>query len=376
MPEAERIPRPPVSIVGVRGIPNQYGGFERLVEVLAPFLVARGHAVTVYCDAAEAIPADCWQGVNRIFIPRRLQGAAGTLSYDLASFMRVPVGSVALLFGYGTALFQPILKLRGIPHAVNMDGIEWQRAKWGPAARLWLRANERIAATLADILIADHPEIAASIASRFERTAEMIAYGVTLQAEQAASELTHPLLDRYGKGQFHLIIARAEPENQCRLLLEAWLASGAARPMLVIGRFDSTDYGRSLMADFPQVHFAGPVYDVPVLNVLRRRALTYLHGHSVGGTNPSLIEAMAAGGLVVAHDNPFNRWVLGAGGPYFRDVPDLAAILAAPPTGQHRMAYLEAARARCEADFLWPHVLAGYGRVIDRLATRLEAAVM
>lgn len=346
-----------------------------MVEVLAPFLVARGHAVTVYCDAAKSIPADCWQGVNRIFIPRRLEGSAGTLIYDLASFMRVPVGSVALLFGYGSALFQPILKLRGIPHAVNMDGIEWQRAKWGRAARLWLRANEKIAAMLADILIADHPEIAASISSRFKRTAEMITYGVTLQPDLAASEPTHPLLDRYRTGQFHLIIARPEPENQCRLLLEAWHASGAARPMLVIGKFDSTDYGRSLIVDFPQVHFAGPVYDVHVLNVLRRRAVTYLHGHSVGGTNPSLIEAMAAGGLVVAHDNPFNRWVLGAGGPYFRDVPSLASILAAPPTGQQRMAYLEAARARCEADFLWPRVLAEYGQVIDRLATRLEAAV-
>lgn len=371
MRNAEGEGRPPVAIVGVRGIPNRYGGFERLVEVLAPHLARRGHDVTVFCEADDNAEADWWNGVRRRFIRRRFDGAAGTIAYDLDSFRGVESGSVALLFGYGTAIFQPLLRAKRIPHAVNMDGVEWQRAKWGAAARQWLRLNEGIAARTADLLIADHPEIAASIEARFGHRPEMIAYGVDLPAGMSQPEPSHPLLEIYSRGGFHLVIARPEPENQTRMLLEAWAECGTDMPMLVIGKFDATDYGRSLMADFPGAHFAGPVYDMPVLDRLRERALTYLHGHSVGGTNPSLIEAMAAGALVVAHDNRFNRWVLGDGGPYFRNAAELACILAAPPQGEARARHLAAARARCTTDFLWPHILARYEAVVETLAGRL-----
>jgi glycosyltransferase involved in cell wall biosynthesis len=330
--------------------------------------------VTVFCETDEVRQPDRWQGVERIFLARRFGGAAGTIAYDLESFRRVRPGSVALLFGYGTAIFQPLLRARRVPHAVNMDGIEWKRAKWGHAARWWLRLNEALAARVADVLIADHPEIALSIQTRFGRVPEMIAYGVELPVTAARPDPSHPLLERYPPDGFDLVIARPEPENQIRLLLEGWQASGAACPLLVVGLFGSTDYGRALMADFPTAHFAGPIYDMPVLDCLRRRARTYLHGHSVGGTNPSLIEAMAAGALVVAHDNRFNRWVLGEGGLYFRDARDLAAILASPPTGVARAAHLAAARARCEADFLWPHILARYETVVATLSDRLGVA--
>lgn len=362
-----------VAIIGVRGIPNRYGGFERLVEVLAPHLAQTGRRVRVFCEADEAgARTDLWHGVERHFIPRRFDGARGTIAYDLDSFRAVAPGSVALIFGYGTALFQSLLRDRGVPHCVNMDGIEWARAKWGPRARLWLRLNERIAARLADQLIADHPQIQRSIADRLGTMSHMIAYGVSF-VNPADPVPQHPLLDSCSAAGFHLVIARPEPENQIRLILEGWTAAGKGLPLVIIGDFSATDYGRALIADFPDAHFVGPVYDTAVLNALRGRAATYLHGHSVGGTNPSLIEAMAAGGLVVAHDNPFNRWVLGAGGLYFSDAPSLATILADVPTGAARAAMIEAAAARCRADFLWPHILAEYTAIVEDLEAMLPS---
>jgi glycosyltransferase involved in cell wall biosynthesis len=361
-----------VGIVSVRGIPNRYGGFERLVEVLAPHLVSTGREVTVFCEAQPGDPEqDLWNGVHRRFLPRRLPGPAGTLGYDVESILRLQKGSVALVFGYGTAIWHAqLFRNRGIPHCVNMDGIEWQRAKWGRLAREWIRLNEGHAVRKADVVIADHPEIQRSLADRFGAKSRMIAYGVGF-LNPAEPVPLHPLLETCPDMGFHLIIARPEPENQIRLLLGGWAAAGKGLPMLVIGDFASTDYGRALIADFPDARFVGPVYDAAVLNALRRRASTYLHGHSVGGTNPSLIEAMAAGGLVVAHDNPFNRWVLGEGGLFFSDAAGLARILGDAPEGAVRARMIEAAAERCRADFLWPHILAEYTAIVEDLEAML-----
>lgn len=364
-----------VGIVSVRGIPNRYGGFERLVEVLAPHLVSTGRRVTVFCEKEEGDPDhDIWNGVERRFLPRRLPGPGGTLGYDVESILRLEKGSVALVFGYGTALWHHwLFRNRGIPHCVNMDGIEWQRAKWGRLAREWIRLNEGHAVRKADVVIADHPEIQASLAQRFGTNSRMIAYGVSFPDRSAALP-DHPLLQTCPDMGFHLVIARPEPENQIRLLLEGWTMAGRPLPMVVVGNFTATEYGRALIADFPEARFVGAVYDAAVLDAIRARAATYLHGHSVGGTNPSLIEAMAAGGLVVAHDNPFNRWVLGSGGLYFGNAAQLSALLAQPPSGAARAAMIEAAAARCRADFLWPHILAEYTGVVERLESLLPRA--
>jgi glycosyltransferase involved in cell wall biosynthesis len=360
-----------VALIGVRGIPNRYGGFERLVEVLAPHLAASGRRVSVFCeDDGAGARTDMWNGVERHFIRRRIDGAAGTIAYDLESFRAVRPGSVALIFGYGTAIFQTLLRDKSVPHCVNMDGIEWARAKWGPAARQWLRLNERIAARLADELISDHPEIRDSIHRRLRAESTVIAYGVAFP-DGTARGADHPILQEMQARGFDLVIARPEPENQIHLLLEAWELAERPRDILVVGNFEATAYGRSLIARHPEARFCGPVYDIDALDRLRAGSVLYLHGHSVGGTNPSLIEAMAAGALVVAHDNPFNRWVLGDGGMYFGGAADLATILARPVQGQARSGMLAAAADRCRQDFLWPEILARYTEVVERLESKL-----
>lgn len=359
-----------VFIAGTRGVPNRYGGFERLVEVLAPDLVQRGHEVTVFCESPQAASdvriSDTWHGVQRHFVSKSVGGPLGTLEYDYRSIMAIPRRSVALLFGYGTALFQLRLRALRIPHAVNMDGIEWQRAKWGVAARTWLRLNEFVATRLSDILIADHPEIRIYLAHRLGVDSRMIAYGVDLGASRDVGS-GHAVAEKYASKQFFLVIARAEPENQIHVILEAYRLSRTSVPLLVVGDFDATVYGRSLKANNPSVDFAGPVYDESALNRLRSAATLYVHGHSVGGTNPSLIEAMAAGGVVAAHDNVFNRWVAGGGALYFGGSGDLAEYLKRPPVEPLRSELRRAAAASCATRFSWDQILQAYAGVVEEL---------
>ncbi|SFB78768.1 Glycosyltransferase involved in cell wall bisynthesis [Cupriavidus sp. OV038] len=365
-----------VYLIGVRGIPNRYGGFERLVEVLAPHLANQGHDVTVFCNNDPPVnetgaDEDRWMGVRRRFISVRSSGPLGTIEYDWRSFKDVPPGAVALIFGYGTGIFQRYLKQHNVPHAVNMDGIEWRREKWGRIARIWLRWNERAAARQADILIADHPEIQRYLQEELGKDSTMIAYGVDDDALESGdrSSLSHPLLSQFPDQSFSLVVARPEPENQIHVTLDAFERSGKKHPMVVLGNFEVNEYGRQLRAKHPDVHFAGGVYNAPVLNELRRRSSLYIHGHSVGGTNPSLIEAMAAGALLVAHDNPFNRWVMGGDGSglFFRGAEDLAVHLDNPPSPEVRASMIAAAKQRCVDQFLWRRILGQYDDVVAGL---------
>jgi glycosyltransferase involved in cell wall biosynthesis len=293
------------------------------------------------------------------------------LQYDWRSFGAVPKGAIALIFGYGTACFQLRLRLKGIRHAVNMDGIEWQRQKWSPLARRWLRLNERAAVKLSDLLISDHPQIQCYLKDSLRANSTMIAYGVDMSADSSAVDANHPVLSGQAERPYFLVIARPEPENQVHVLLEAYMRSRSDQDLLVVGNFDANSYGAELKRSYAKVRFVGPVYEMAALNALRQRATLYLHGHSVGGTNPSLIEAMAAGALVAAHDNPFNRWVLGNdGGIFFSSADDLSALMAAPPSPQARSLMIGNARQACEERYLWRDILSDYQGVVDRLIAR------
>ncbi len=357
-----------VDIIGVRGIPNKYGGFERCVEVLAPYLARRGYEVTVFCEASttDELPDDEWKGVRRRYVRRHAQGPLGTIEYDARAFAQVRKDAVALIFGYGTAVFQSLLKARGVPHAVNMDGMEWKRNKWSGQGRIWLRANEWVAAAAADILIADHPAIRDDLKARLGRDSKMIPYGVELSAPSGVV-IDHEVLKRYGPRQFFLVIARPEPENQVHVILDAYERTQLDARMVIVGDFESNQYGRDLRRRHATADFVGAIYDTAVLNELRRRAMWYLHGHSVGGTNPSLIEAMSAGAMIAAHDNRFNRWVIGDDGVFFQHAEDLAQILSEPIDGKRREVLIAAARRSCEDRFLWSAILRRYEEVIESL---------
>lgn len=357
-----------LSILGIRGIPAAHGGFETFAERLALYLVAKGWTVTVYCQESGDDPVyeDSWQDVRRVHIPVSKDGAAGTVIFDWLSVRyAVKEPGLALTLGYNTALFCALLRIKGRRNLINMDGIEWRRAKWRPLERAWLYMNERLGCWLGNHLIADHPAIAQHLATRVNASKiTMIPYGADSVTSADAG-----LLSSYGlePGGFALVIARPEPENSILEIVSAFSVKPRGMKLALLGRYDAAnDYHRRVMAAASgEVLFLGPIYEKARVEVLRFYTRLYVHGHQVGGTNPSLVEALGAGSPVLAHDNPYNRWVAGQGAHYFKDETECAAYFAQLLEDRTRLAQMSgASRTRHQEAFTWPMVLEKYEQLL------------
>lgn len=324
-----------IRILGTRGVPAAHGGFETFAEHLALYLVRRGWQVTVYCqqDGSSAVHEDTWEGVHRIHIPVTQSGARGTIVFDWKSTLhaaREP--GLVLTLGYNTAIFCAIYRLKGITNLINMDGIEWRREKWTWLERTWLYLNERAGSLLGNHLIADHPEIKSHLMLHApDSKITMIPYGAD-QVESADVSC----LDAYGLApdKYAILIARPEPENSILEVVKAFSAKHRNMKLVVLGKYspDEFPYHKLVMnAASSEVLFPGAIYEKPIIQSLRFHARLYIHGHKVGGTNPSLVEALGAGSAVLAQDNKFNLWVAGTGARYFSDerncITELDAIL-------------------------------------------------
>lgn len=353
-----------LAILGTRGVPGAHGGFETFAEQLSLFLVARGWEVSVYCQVEGGGPVETsdWRGVRRIVIPAKGRGAASTVLFDWrATLHAAREDSTKLVLGYNTALFNALLRIRGRPTVTNMDGIEWKRDKWGPGARAWFYVNEWFGCRFSHHLVADHPEIQRHL----ERWADpakitMIPYG----AREVVSADPGPLDDLgLEAGRYFLVIARPEPENSILQIVRAWSRRPRPFPLVVLGNYDPAHpFHRSVKAAASEsVVFPGAIYDAATVDCLRCHAAAYVHGHTVGGTNPSLVEALGAGCPVIAHDNRFNRWVAGDAGVYFADEAQLADIFDQMLAGEDRLRRLSGLScARFRSNFTWDSVLARY----------------
>lgn len=351
-------------ILGTRGVPASHGGFETFAEHLALYLVARGWDVTVYCqdDGGERCYEDAWRGIRRVHIPVKQDGALGTIVFDWKSVLhsaREP--GLVLTLGYNTAVFGLWYRLKGQTNLFNMDGIEWRRQKWGLTARTWFYLNEWAGAWLGNHLIADHPAIKQHLSSRVQADKiTTIAYG----ADPITDAPVEPL-QRYDlmPGGYAIVIARAEPENSILELVQGWSRARRGLQLVVLGKYDAGHaYQNAVMkAASDEVKFIGAVYDAPVVQALRFHALLYIHGHQVGGTNPSLVEALGAGNAVLAHDNPFNRWVAGPQASYFAGAEQCAAELSRILPDEAALATMRAASRRRHAEaFTWDYILGDY----------------
>ena len=310
-----------IQILGIRGIPAEHGGFETFAEQFSLYLVKNGWQVTVYCQINNTGPItqDFWQGIKRVNIPVPSPGAKGTIIFDwistrLAASKKIPV----LLLGYNTAVFSIFYRLKNIPNIINMDGIEWRRAKYNTLARAWLLLNEKLGAMLGNHLIADHPEIKNHLA-HFSSPSKIttIPYGATLLKSADASFLEHFSLE---PGRYAILVARPEPENSILDIVKAYSIEKRGIPLIILGDFKPDDnrfHNMVMDAANKEILFPGAIYDQPAVQALRYYARYYIHGHRVGGTNPSLVEALGAGSAVLAHGNRFNRWVTGNQQIYF-----------------------------------------------------------
>lgn len=358
-------------IAGIRGIPAHHGGFETFAEDLSLFLVARDHHVTVYCQtmAGTEVSEDLWNGVTRVLIPAG-NHTVGTMSYDWATAVDASRRKgIVLTLGYNTGVFSILYRLRRLPSVMNMDGIEWKRAKWSMPERAWLWFNEWAGAQFANHLIADHPEIASHLR---RHTAPdkitVIPYG----ADAVRVAPTNALAEFALKPKsYYLVIARPEPENSILEIVQAFSSPRVATSLIVLGCYSaaSNDYHRQVMeAAGSNVRFVGGIYDHETVRALRFHAKAYIHGHRVGGTNPSLVESLAAGNAIIAHDNRFTRWVAGDKARYFADAAGLEEIVHSLEAYPEYLAEMEeGSRRRHRNDLVNEQVLSVYEELLLRV---------
>ena len=354
-------------ILGTRGVPAEHGGFETFAEKLSTHLVQKGWSVTVYCqeDWDRTVPYETmWGRVRRVHIPVKQQGPIGTMIFDLKAALHARnQAALGLTLGYNTAIFNLVQRLRKKPNLFNMDGVEYQRAKWGPLAKLWLRLNERIACWSGSHLIADHPKIAEHLLNRSAKknNLTMIPYGADALMDASAGPIRSLGLE---PGKFSTVIARPEPENSLLEIVQGFSREPRGHTLVVLGDFkdDNPYHQRVLASASAEVKFLGAIYDKATLASLRYHSYLYIHGHQVGGTNPSLVEALAAGNPVLAHNNDFNRWVTGPDAAvFFHDATSFAQALSELlATPDRALAMKKAARLRHAEQFTWDHVLSDY----------------
>jgi glycosyltransferase involved in cell wall biosynthesis len=361
-----------VLIAGTRGIPAQHGGFETFAEDLSLFLAQRGHNVTVYCqeDGQKRSWEDEWCGVRRVHFSSG-SGAAGTMLFDWMSVRHsLKEDGIVLTLGYNTGIFSLLYRLSRKRSLMNMDGIEWKRQKWSRLEQAWLWLNERAGALAANHLIADHPQIALHL-QRHTRAEKIttIPYGANI-VKYAPLEPLHT----YGlePGEYYLLVARAEPENSILEIVRAYSQRKRSARLAVLGNYkpERNAYQKKVMESASErVSFLGAIYESRVVSALRFHAAAYLHGHTVGGTNPSLVEALAAGNAVIAHDNPFNRWVAGSSAAYFSDTTGLAEIFDRLESDPNQLvAMRDGSRTQHRDFFRQEEILGKYEQVLSRVS--------
>lgn len=371
-------------MVGTRGVPAAYGGFETAIEEIGARLAERGHSVTVYCHGAARPRRREWRGMRLVHVPRLTLKAAETLSSSAAASVHLAFtgADAAFVFNAANAPFVPLIRSAGIPTAVHVDGLEWKRDKWSGAGRRYYRWAERRAVRVADALIADAKGIADYYLAEHSAATELLAYGTRVIDEAEPGAIAGVGLESSG---YHLVVARFEPENHVDVIVEGYSRSTATLPLVVVGsaphaaKHTAAIQERAAADD--RIRLLGGVWDQELLDGLYSNALTYLHGHSVGGTNPSLLRAMGAGTHVIGWDVGFNREVAGETADFFSDANGVAAAIvaseAAPELARDNGALL---RERVRATYDWDDVADGYERLAVRLAgnraarTRVAAA--
>ena len=355
-------------ILGTRGVPAAHGGFETFAEYLSLYLVAQGWRVVVYCqdDGTGPVFEDTWQGVERVHIPVAQEGPKGTIVFDWqATAHAARHRDLCLTLGYNTAVFCALLRLKGIPNLINMDGIEWSRAKWGTIAKTWFWLNDWAGCWLGNHLVADHPQIKLHLQSRVNASkVTTIPYGADAVNCAPVAPVQALGLE---PGRFLTVIARAEPENSLLEIVQGFSAKPRGMTLVVLGNYaDTNAYHRAVKsAASAEVRFVGAIYDKTVVQALRFHSAAYVHGHQVGGTNPSLVEALGAGNAVIAHDNRFNRWVVGEGAVYFSGADGFARCMDELLANPAMLGTLrQHGQARFKEAFTWPDVLGRYERLL------------
>lgn len=321
-----------IAIIGTQGVPAKYGGFESLVENIIGENCSKGVEYTVFCsskDMPERLQE--YNGCRLKYVGLSANGVQSVV-YDIVSMCRALRGyDVMLVLGVSGCLFLPIVKLLSrVKVVVNIDGLEHRRGKWGRVAKWFLRLSEKVAVKWADVVVTDNKAIQDYVAETYGKQSKMIAYGGDHVIRNVDVCRESEILREYEvlEKEYAVSICRIEPENNCHITLEAFERCG--KRLLFVGNWNRNDYGRELKrkyANCKNIEMIDSLYDLDVLYVLRKNAGWYMHGHSAGGTNPSLVEAMFFGRPIVAYDVVYNRETTGEKALYFKTADDICELL-------------------------------------------------
>lgn len=319
-----------IGILGTRGIPNYYGGFEQFAEYFATYAASQNHEVFVYNSHKHPYKENTFKSVSIIhcYDPEYVIGTAGQYLYDLNCIIdsRKRNFDIILQLGYTSSSVWYNLHPKNAVVITNMDGLEWKRTKYSKPIQKLLLWAEKLAAQKSDALISDSLGIQSYIKQKYNLDSQYIAYGA-----HNFTAPNHEVLTQFNvnPGQFNMIMARFEPENNIEMVLDGVVKSEIKQTILVVGNY-KTKFGLYLKKkfnDFENIRFIGALYDIEILNNLRYFSNLYFHGHTVGGTNPSLLEAMASHALIAAHKNEFNKGVLQENAFYFSNPEEVKNIL-------------------------------------------------
>ncbi len=347
-----------VAIVGCQGIPANYGGFESMVENIVGENASADVHYTVFCSGVD-MPDRLheYKGCTLKYINVKANGMLSVL-YDVFCMMHTFRGyDTILVLGVSGCMFLPVLKFFSKNRlVVNIDGLEHKRAKWGWFARWILRTSEKQAVKYADVIIADNKGIQDYVSAVYGKPSQLIAYGGDHVIREIEEDKCDRILSNYGlkRKDYAVCVCRIEPENNCHISLKAF--SESDKSFVFIGNWNHSEYSRKLKkqyASFPNIHLLDAIYDLDILYVIRSNASIYVHGHSAGGTNPSLVEAMFFGMPIVAYDCIYNRSTTHEKAYYFKDDKSLLELLKTELDGSPM-------RSIAEQNYTWKKIAEQY----------------
>lgn len=353
-----------IAIFGTRGIPNYYGGFEQFAEYLSLGLIERGHKVTVYNSHVHPFQENEWKGVEIVhcYDPEDKIGTAGQFIYDLNCIrdLRKRKFDIILQLGYTSSSVWGWLLPQDTVVTTNMDGLEWKRTKYSTRVQKFLLWAEKLGVKYSDHLISDSIGIQDYLIEKYGKLSTFIPYGAHVFESPQQAVLNEFDLEPYN---YDLLIARLEPENSIEVILDGVARAGIDRKFLVIGKHE-TAYGEYLKEKYrgnARILFLGGIYNIEKLDSIRYYSNLYFHGHTVGGTNPSLLEAMASESLVCANRNPFNQYILGEDALYFFTAEDVAEVLT--QTNKHDVRFQKMVKKNIEKikeTYAWEKIVDQY----------------
>jgi len=359
-----------IGILGTRGIPNHYGGFEQFAEYLSTGLVAKGHEVFVYNSHNHPYHNNTWNNVQLIhcYDPEYQLGSFGQFIYDFNCIIdaRRRNFDVILMLGFTSSSAWGWFYPDQSTLIFNMDGLEWKRTKYSKPVQKFLLLAEKLAVRFSHYYIADSVVIQSYLKSKYAIASEHIPYGAEIHDNE-----DEQLLQEYGvkKHDYFILMARMAAENNIEMILDGFHASNSSKKFLVVGSVDNKT-GRHLVQKFKndeRILFTGGIYNHPQkIHSLKIYSNLYFHGHSVGGTNPSLLEAMASRSLVVAHDNLFNRAVLQQDAYYFASPNEVREIIENTYRNGREMVMINNNLQKIKEQFSWENVIKKYEDFIQR----------